>query len=419
MQVAGVIICVLVSIRLVQSILLAQKIHWSKSKFADKSLELFQSQIAANKALRVQREDQQLQWNGYRKFKVARKILEAEGTTSLYLVPHDKRRLQGFRPGQFLTFRFHIAGGKNAESKPVVRCYSLSDAPHDEYFRVTVKRVPPPRGTDHPAGCASNYINDDVRVGDLLDVQAPRGDFALDPHGTNPVVLIGGGVGVTPVLSMLNAIVKAESSRDVWFFYGVRNGADHVMRDHLRGIAEANPNVRLIVCYSEPTAADISSQCFDRQGRVDIALIREILKVTNFDFYICGPGPMMDSLVPALQDWGVPKERVHSEAFGPAAVKKPAAAAPTAAKASQASKISVKFARSDKTVPWSEAADNLLNLASENGISIDSGCRAGSCGTCVVAVREGATQCTVDVDCPEGSCLACVSVPVGDLTLDA
>jgi uncharacterized protein len=419
MQIAGAIICALVGIRLLQSIASAFQTQSIRSASANRSLALFDEQIAATRALRMQREDQQLHWNGYRKFRVARTVLEAEATTSLYLVPHDRKKLPAFRPGQFLTFRFQLPGDKSGEQKSVIRCYSLSDAPREDYFRVTVKRVPAPSGADCPQGCISNHINDNVKVGDILDVQAPRGDFALDPHGTSPVVLIGGGVGVTPVLSMLNAITECGSKREVWFFYGVRKGADQIMQQHLRDIADAHANVSLFVCYSDPSEVDTTDDGYQRRGHVSIDLIRDELKVTNFDFYICGPGGMMESLVPALQAWGVPKDRIHTEAFGPAAVRKPAAETTTVRGKQSKTKLTVKFSRSGKTVAWDPTADNLLNLAQSNGIAIDSGCRAGSCGTCLVAVKEGSTECCVDADCPDGSCLTCVSVPVGNITLDA
>lgn len=418
MQVAGIIICAFVGIRLLQSIISAFQTQSIRSLSADQSLALFDEQIAATKALRVRREDQQLHWNGYRKFRVAKKIVEAEATASLYLVPHDKKKLPGFLPGQFLTFRFQMPGDKPTELKPAIRCYSLSDAPRDDYFRVTVKRVPAAHGSDHPPGCISNHIHDNINVGDILDVQAPRGEFSLDPHSINPVVLIGGGVGVTPVLSMLNAITEAGSNREVWFFYGVRCSADQIMQQHLRALADAHPNVHLSVCYSSPTESDADCGPY-HSGHVSIDLIKDRLKVTNFDFYICGPGGMMDTLVPALKEWGVPKDRIHTEAFGPAAVKKPAPAKPNVPGQKPAATFTVQFSRSGKTIEWDADADNLLNLAQNNGIAIDSGCRAGSCGTCLVAVKAGSTESTVDADCPDGSCLTCVSVPVGNVVLDA
>lgn len=418
MQAAGIIICSLVGFRLIQSIAGAFRVRSTGHAVALRRVELLDERIAATKALRQQREQGHLHWNGYRKFRVGKKVQEADGVASLYLFPHDKKRLPIFRPGQYLTFRFQLPGDDSSNVDQVIRCYSLSDAPCEQHFRITVKRVPAVQGTNHPPGRISNYVQDHVKVGDILDVQAPRGDFALDPHGTNPVVLVGGGVGVTPVLCMLNAIVQAESSRDVWFFYAVRNGGDHIMRDHLQKLADSHPNIHLVVCYSAPTDADKAGSVQYRAGYVDVDLIREHIKVCNFDFYVCGPPQMMESLIPALEEWGVAKDRIHTEAFGPAAAKPKAKV--SAAVASKA-KITVQFSKSGKQAVWDDSVSSLLDLALENGVRIDSGCRAGSCGTCLVAVKQGQIESEFepDAECGDGSCLTCISTPVGDVVLDA
>ena len=423
MQIVGGIICILVGLRLAQSIVgsvHAQSIAKTRSA---RSLKLMDEKIAATKALRIRREQQQTHWNGYRKFRLDKKITEADATCSFYLVPHDNKPLPHFRPGQFLTFRFNLPGPKPGESKATVRCYSLSDSPHDDHFRITVKRVPPPRDGKHPPGLVSNHLHDNVNVGDILDVQAPRGDFALDPEGTTPVVLIGGGVGITPVLSMANAIIRSGSSRDVWLFYGVRCGRDHAMKKHLQQLDNAYENFHLHVCYSCPEDGDQEGADFHHAGHVSVDVIRDVLKVCNFDFYICGPPPMMNTLVPALCEWGVAKDRVHSEAFGPATVSKPKPKKPSSGADGKSGepKVTVQFSRSDTNIAWDGTSDNILEFAQENGVAIDSGCRAGSCGSCEVAVKQGKVAYNEEpgAECREGSCLACIAVPDGDLVLDA
>ena len=160
-------------------------------------------------------------WNGYRKFRVSRKIEEAKDQCSFYLTPHDGRKVPPFDPGQFLTFRLDIPDQK----KPVIRCYSLSEAPKADHYRVTIKRVPPPRDKPEiPPGLSSNYFHDMVEEGKILDIRAPGGQFYLDSTRQTPIVLIGGGIGLTPVLSMVNYIVDSGSNRETWFFYGVTNG---------------------------------------------------------------------------------------------------------------------------------------------------------------------------------------------------
>jgi len=323
-----------------------------------------------------------------------------------------------------LTFRFQLPDQKMQKSKPVVRCYSLSDAPRPDYYRVTVKRVPSPPGVDAPEGRISNYFHDHVIEGDILDVQAPRGDFSLDPAEESPVVLVGGGVGVTPVLSMANTILETDIQRDVWFFLGVRCGREHPMREHLQQLDERYDRFHLMVCYSCPEECDESEKDFQREGHVNLAVIRETVKVCNFDFYICGPPPMMESLVPDLKDWGVPEEKIHTEAFGPATVnraKKPSTPQKNQTDGENQPEITIQFSRSETCVTWDHNQQSLLDFALDQGIEIDSGCRAGSCGSCEVAVKQGEVEYTVEpsVEVEKGSCQACISCPKTNLVIEA
>ncbi|NOT01501.1 MAG: 2Fe-2S iron-sulfur cluster binding domain-containing protein, partial [Phycisphaerales bacterium] len=235
-------------------------------------------------------------------------------------------------------------------------------------------------------------------------------------------VLIGGGVGITPVLSMLNAIAECGSTRETWFFYGVRHGGEHIMRDHLRRLDQEHENIHVRACYSDVRPEDREGDDYDIGERVSVELFKRLLPSNNYAFYICGPPPMMNSLTDGLKQWGVPDERIYFEAFGPASVKpaKPPAAA-AAALAPAAVSAKVAFARSGKSFPWSGESKSLLAFAESNGVAMESGCRAGNCGSCLVAVKSGKVRylqppgATVE----PGSCLTCISVPDGDVTIDA
>src|SRR5688572_19904113 len=177
--------------------------------------------------LRCQEVEQtRLVWNGYRKFAVAKKARECEDVCALYLKPHDGKALPPFKPGQYLTFQLDIPG----RDKPLIRCYSLSDSPHHSgYYRVTIKKEKcPANRPELPPGAASSYFADTVKEGDILNVKAPAGHFCLEMSRTNPIVLIAGGVGVTPLLCMAQALAASGSKRETWFFYGVRNGQEHI-----------------------------------------------------------------------------------------------------------------------------------------------------------------------------------------------
>lgn len=423
LQLIGIIICLLAGYRLVQSIGSARQKHAAAKRRSERSLMLLDEHIAATRALRVRREQERLHWNGYRKFRVKQKVFEADNICSFYLVPHDGKQLPAFRPGQFLTFRFSLPGKIPGEARRVVRCYSLSDSPRSEQFRITVKRVPAPDDHTEP-GLISSHLHDNVQAGDLLDVQAPRGDFALDPEDARPVVLIAGGIGITPLLSMMNSIHAAGSDRVVWLFYCVRNGSEHVMKQHLQQLETSREHFHIRVLYSEPHSSDIPGSDYHQDGYLGIKLIRDCLKVCNFDFYVCGPPPMMQMIVPALREWGVDDTRIHTEAFGPAALQKPDDSnTPPDDDGTDDDELTttVQFNRTGKSLAWDGRFSSLLDFALEHGVEIESGCRSGNCGSCEVAIREGRVTAVAEssVDCEEGSCLACISIPEGSIVLDA
>ncbi len=368
------------------------------------------------------RERHELSWNGNRKFYIDRSVEEAKDICSYYLKPHDHKPLAPFLPGQFLTFHLKIPG----QPKPVIRCYSLSGSPVDlDHYRVTIKRLDPPPGKpDAPPGLSSNYFHKELKEGDILDVRAPSGHFCLDKSTEKPVVLIGGGVGLTPVWSMLNMICDSGSRREAWFFYGVTNRADHAMHDRMAEIRRNHDNVRIVVCYSQPTESCVQGRDYDNQGFVSVELFKKLLPSSNYEFYICGPPPMMQAVTNDLKEWGVPDSDVNFEAFGPATIKrksppKPAQEAAAAAEAGDG--LEVVFARSGKTLSWKSDQGSLLDLAEKHGISIDYGCRAGSCGTCVTAIKEGEVSYLSEPDAEpdEGSCLTCIAVPRSHLILDS
>jgi len=360
-------------------------------------------------------------WLGFRTFRVNRKIYEdaTQSICSFFLVPEDGQPLPSFLPGQFLTFRLGVptnAGG----TEQIIRCYSLSDAPHPDYYRVSIKRVPQPIGIDVPPGRSSNYFHDHIKVGSLLQVRAPSGHFHIDKSDA-PVVLIGGGIGITPMLSMLNWCLANQTGREVWLFYGARNSQELVMKSLLETLASAYTNFHLWVCFSNPLPEDIVRRDYHHQGRVDINLLRTQLPLKPYHFYICGPTPMMESIVPALDDWGVPDTHIHFEAFGPATIKRHNITVPVAAQTEAADTgIIVNFALTGKQLPWLPSANNLLEFAEANGISVNSSCRAGGCGTCQTTIRSGevAYRQPPDFDPEPGTCLLCVCTPKTNLTLE-
>jgi ferredoxin-NADP reductase len=361
-------------------------------------------------------------WSGWRTFKVTRKVYEdqSQSVCSFYLVPQDGLALPPFLPGQFLTFHLEIpkSGGV---SEQVVRCYSLSDAPRPDGYRVSIKRAVAPLGSAIPPGRSSNYFHDQIDVGSLLQVRSPAGHFHIDQSAA-PLVLISGGIGITPLLSMLTWCLAEQSEREVWLFCGVRHSQQLVLQSELEAWSAQHANFHLVWCFSNPHADDLKSRPGACLGRVDVDLLRRQLPLKPYHFYICGPTPMLESLVPALQNWGVPDERIHYEAFGPASIahKSSTRSPPTTPDQATGAAISVSFERSGKHFPWHSSAGTLLDFAETNGIAVTSGCRAGGCGSCQTTILAGQVSYrqTPDFDPEPGTCLLCVCTPKTDLTLE-
>lgn len=371
-------------------------------------------------------------WIGYRPFRVDRTVIEdaAQSVCSFYLVPEDGQALPAFLPGQFLTFKLDVPTAAGT-SEPLIRCYSLSDAPRPDYYRVSIKRIPAPAGSDLPPGRSSGHFHERVSIGSVLQVRAPGGHFHIgqsDQSGRSdpcdaPVVLIAGGIGLTPLLSMLNWCLAEQAGREVWLYYGVRHGSELVQRAHLESLATTHANFHLRFCFSNPQPTEREGHDYHHRGRVDVDLLRRQLPLKPYHFFICGPTPMLASLVAGLEDWGVPDARIHFEAFGPASIKRRSApAGVTAALAAvPAQEIIVTFAKSGKRLAWQADSASLLEFAEANGITIDFGCRAGSCGTCQTNIQAGEVSYPQppDFDPEPGSCLLCSCVPKTSVTLEA
>ena len=367
-------------------------------------------------------------WLGVRTFLVSAVVDEAADCRSYYLVPEDGRPLPRFEPGQYLTFHLPTAD----RMRPLVRCYSLSDRPRDDYYRVTVKRVVRSEEKNqsssiqhlassnqyqsdvHETLSGSNYFHRDVQVGSSLAVEAPQGAFFLDPTDELPVVLIAGGIGVTPILSMAAALVHRRDRRAIYAFTGFRNSGEHPFKTRFEELAAATSNLTLDVTYSQPRESDRPEADYSHWGHVNVDRLRQVLPSNNFRYYLCGPPGMMESLVPALLEWGVPAEHINYEAFGPASVR-------GLSDAAASEPCNVDFVRSERSLRWQGTEDSLLDLAEQEGVRLEWGCRAGSCGQCRVMIAAGrvAHAKRPGVELVDGECLACIARPVGDVVVEA
>ena len=365
-------------------------------------------------------------WPGWREFRVARRNIEDAGATqcSFHLMAVDGGMLPPFKPGQFLTVRLHVANpgtGIPGGSAMVTRCYSLSDRPRPEAYRITVKRVvaPPDRATVPPGG-ASAHLLDRVRENDVIEIRCPAGQFFLDPDPLIPAVLISGGIGITPMMSILHWCLDEQPDRVIYLFHGVRNGREHAFKATLEELAASHRNFHLSIVYSRPNPDDVQGRDFQHTGHVDVDLLRRILPRGKQGFYVCGPPAMMESLVPALRAWGIADEDIHFEAFGPASVRSTIGASPEAVLVGE-DQLEIAFRRSGRTLRWDGRDASLLAFAERHGVPIDTGCRSGSCGSCETRLLAGRVQYPQKPDhvITAGTCLLCVGTPASHLLLDA
>lgn len=384
---------------------------WRRRREISENLHLDREQSVAPAKLA------QSAWQGFKPFRVVQRVTEnLEGDIcSFYLEPEDAMPLPRYKPGQFLTFKFDQLNSANAGS--VIRCYSLSDSYTPNHYRISVKRVAAP--SDQPTlrpGVVSNYLHDHLQVGERLMVKAASGHFHLLKASPLPVVLIAGGIGVTPMLSILNSLVEQGSEREIWFFYAVRNGREVIMRQQLQSLADLSPQLHLHLCYSRPDPEDRVGVDFQHIGRIDMALLQRELGFGRYQFYVCGPAAMMACIVPGLEQLGVQTADIHYEAFGPATLTRPQTEVATAEREES---LQVTFSKSGRSSEWTGIHDSLLSFVEAEGVDVISGCRAGSCGSCQTLIETGEVEYSQepDADVEAGSCLLCVSRPKSDLKL--
>ncbi len=351
-------------------------------------------------------------WPGFRPLRIARVQRESRSVVSLELEPLDGRPLAPPLPGQFVVLRLR----PDSAGPPLLRSYSLSGAPGPARYRVSVKR--------EPRGVASAYLIDRRGLGDVLDVSAPRGVFTLRA-GEGPVALLSAGVGVTPVLAMLHALVAEGTRRGVWWLHGARDRDDHPFLEESRELLRRLPGGHSHVRYSRPGTADRRGIDYDAPGRLTVAALEEAGVPRDADFYLCGPPAFLHDLTSGLAGWGVGRDRIHTEVFGPQesltpGIAPPPARAPHPPAGPPGTGPLVSFARSGLSVPWSPSFGSLLELAEACDVPARWSCRTGVCHNCESALISGSVEYGPEpLDRPaEGNLLICCSRPRGDLVLD-
>lgn len=244
-------------------------------------------------------------WTGWRPFRIGQKVQESEEITSFYLYPIDGGKVPTYKPGQYISVKLFVAEWNLFQP----RQYSLSDAPGNDYLRISVKRER--ANAEKPDGQVSNLLHDQFAENAILDISMPLGDFFLNETVQTPVVLLSGGVGITPMVSILNHLVATQSSRKVHFIHACRNNAVHAFKSHVEQLAAAQANVEASFFYDQRTEQDSGI------GAAPLAIDHLLSpELANAEYYLCGPAPFMRHYLGELNRNGVTSERIFAEAFG-------------------------------------------------------------------------------------------------------
>ena len=335
----------------------------------------------------------------------------------------DGQPLRAALPGQYVVLRLQPTPGGPAASaeasapKPIFRSYSLSGPESTERYRISVKI--------EPNGAAGTYLGEHVRVGDALDVSAPRGSFILQ-SGERPVVLLSAGIGATPVLAMLHALAAARSTRPVWWLHGARDEQHHPFAAEVRRLMLALPHGRSYVCYSRPGLGDTMTEGFEGAGHLSRPVFDTVGVPRDADVYICGPTRFMRDTKQALVAFGVASERMHVELFNGSESMTPgvvgaAPRAPHLPKDDAETGPVVSFARSGVAAHWNASSyQSILELAEACDVPVRWSCRTGVCHNCESGLVSGAVAYGPEpLDKPaDGNLLVCCSQPLTDMVID-
>ena len=351
-------------------------------------------------------------WAGFRPVRAVEITRETESVISLRLAADDGQPLPAARPGQFVALRLDLGDGQ----QPATRSYSLSGPPGAASYRVSVKR--------EPAGVFSAFVHTRLHTGAAVEISAPRGRFTLGA-GETPVLLVSAGIGATPVLSMLHALVQTDSSREVWWLHGARDSAEHVFAAEARGLLARLPNARTQICYSAPSSTDLIERDYTHRGRLAADFLQTLPIPRDAHAYICGPQAFMTDVQAALSSLGVPAGQIHTEVFGAGPAQTPGIAArpvapPHPPAGTPGHGPSVSFTRSGLTVPWRDDFISILELAEACDVPTRWSCRTGICHSCEVGLLAGAVSYDPPpVDLPaDGNVLVCCAMPDDDLVVD-
>jgi ferredoxin-NADP reductase len=284
------------------------------------------------------------------------------------------------KAGQYLPIRVLPPG----EDAPIIRTYTLSVAPSDNAYRISVKLD----------GKVSQHLHR-LSVGDILQARAPAGVFTIDALQPRPAVLLAAGVGITPILAMLRHLVyeglRKQRVRKTWIFYSAHAKADRAFHDEIATLARTAGGAVNVVRVLSNVDGAVKDIDFDESGRITTELLKQSLPLDDYEFYLCGPSGFMQDTYSGLRALNIADSRIHAESFGPAGIRRtpddPQVATNRPHPATKS--VPVIFVDSAKEARWTPESGSLLDLAESRGLSPEYSCRSGSCGTCKVKILKG------------------------------
>lgn len=326
----------------------------------------------------------QEQQNTFRPFSVYKIKEESNDIRSFYLKPNDNGALLPFEAGQYLTIKIY----PSATSKALIRTYTISSAPNETYYRISIKK--------EPNGTISQYLHNNLKQGDVIEVKAPTGNFYINASEKRPAVLIAAGVGITPMISMAlhiyNESIRTRYLRPLTIIHGAKTSNSCAFTSEFKKLELLTQHkIRYINVISQPLTSETQGIHFDHSGRINIDTYKQVLSLNNYDFFLCGPTGFMQSQYNALITLSVSNNRIFAEAFGPASIQREDTPITTTDiyKNEEALQSTIKFTKSDIEQQWSNGDKTLLEIAEDKGLTPAFSCRNGNCGACVTQLISG------------------------------
>lgn len=343
---------------------------------------------------------QRRRWAGYRPFRITEVSPEALDTVSVTLEAVDGGLLPDYLPGQHVSVRVDNVRPHGE----VTRTYSLigtATESNRKTYRIAVKRI--------PDGIMSSYIAGELNPGAIIRLQPPDGNFVLPQFTELPVVLVAGGIGITPFISYLESLCTTPTTPEITLHYANQNSKAHAFKERINELQSSLPRLKVINYYEQPLATDRVGQDYHCLGRISPSVVSRPEIEQRARIYMCGPAAMMRALTDGLNERGVPKFDIFKEEFR----------SPIASIKGVNRTFNVHFLRSQCRATWRAADGSLLAFGESLGVSMPSGCRVGQCESCVLDIVAGDVRyVTPVVNNEEGKCVACQAIPNSDLVLD-